>query len=158
MWTALLVMSKLADRSLVLSLCLTCMLYEYFRGEWRVLREKVPGAVAEGPLNLSATTHCAFPLSCSAATTFRCRLAESCAHTPVQSIFPLPTMSLFRPREEDLIRIAQEEPPVVAVPNRGTTSQACLFKGRRLNPAAFPDDVFINERRALLTGKWRSWR
>lgn len=79
---------------------------------------------------------------------------KKCALPALKNFFPLPTMSLVRPRKDDLIKIAQEEPSVVNVPNRGTTAQACLFKGRRLNPAAFPDNVFINERRALLTGRF----
>ncbi len=32
--------------------------------------------------------------------------------------------------------------------------QACLFKGRRLNPSAFPTSAFINERRQLLTTQY----
>eukprot|EP00802_Teleaulax_amphioxeia_P016480 Tamp_16600.p1 GENE.Tamp_16600~~Tamp_16600.p1 ORF type:complete len:343 (+),score=46.75 Tamp_16600:98-1126(+) len=69
-------------------------------------------------------------------------------------LFPLPRWSLLRPTVRELTAVAAEQPEVIDVPNRGTTAQACLFKGRRLNPAAFPEGVFINERRALLTGRF----
>jgi hypothetical protein len=126
------------------------------RGERRVLREEVRAAGLEGGLIpcLSELECCARTLSTSDMRRYPAslQLHPLPAHHSPQNFFPLPTMSLVRPRKEDLIKIAQEEPAVVPVPNRGTTAQACLFKGRRLNPAAFPDGVFINERRALLTG------
>jgi len=78
----------------------------------------------------------------------KCKIPE------LQGIFPLPPISLFRPSEEYLTSVAAQQPEVINVPNRGTTVQACLFTGRRLNPAAFPEGVFINERRALLTGRF----
>lgn len=76
-----------------------------------------------------------------------------CNQPALQGLFPLPRMMLRRPDAEFLTTVAAEEPEVVDVPNRGSTAQACLFNGRRLNPAVFPKGAFINERRALLTAR-----
>lgn len=46
--------------------------------------------------------------------------------------------------------IASRISDVKPVPMRGSTNDAILYLGRRLNPAVFPPDAFINERRIFL--------
>uniref|UniRef100_A0A7S0UI05 DUF1990 domain-containing protein n=1 Tax=Hemiselmis andersenii TaxID=464988 RepID=A0A7S0UI05_HEMAN len=73
-----------------------------------------------------------------------------CEPPKLGPLFPLPWFSVLRPSFETLRRIAGRRPGIKPVPMRGSTEQAELFHGKRLNPAVFPPSAFINERRIFL--------